>query len=135
MENQSTLFGVYNNITYFIVDYKSEDQFQAACVKWFDETFYNHRRMLFAIPNGGARDGRTASILNATGVRPGVADLCLVLPEGKVVWIEMKLPNGRQSPDQVSWEAMLDEREHLYLVVRSMEDFKQLILQFLFIPR
>lgn len=36
--------------------------------------------LMFAIPNGGYRDGITAASLKAEGVKPGVPDICLPVP-------------------------------------------------------
>lgn len=63
---------------------------------------------LFAVPNGGKRDLRTAARLKAEGVRPGVPDLFLALPRGEAsgLWIELKRRRGGAvSPDQ---RAMID---------------------------
>ena len=48
----------------------------------------------FAIPNGEHRHIRAAMRLKAEGVRRGVPDLCFMLPQGRVAWLEMKAPNG-----------------------------------------
>lgn len=60
-------------------------------------SFYNSavrplgQTMLFAVPNGGARDAITGGILMAEGVRSGVADLVLLINGGRTVFIEVKL--------------------------------------------
>ncbi len=49
--------------------------------------------MLFAIPNGGDRDPRVGAKLKQEGVRRGVPDLCLPVPNGVFngLYIEMNL--------------------------------------------
>lgn len=68
-------------------------------------------RMLFAIPNGGARSKATAGRLKAEGVRPGVSDLFLSVPKGCYhgLYIEMKAISGRASDEQKAWIAAARE--------------------------
>jgi len=42
--------------------------------------------------------GRTGAILSGMGVKPGVADLALVLPGGRPGFLELKSRKGRLSP-------------------------------------
>jgi hypothetical protein len=75
----------------------SESKLQIAMVKWFG--YFYPKRFLCAIPNGGNRSPITGAILKAEGVRAGVADLFLMEASGEFhgLWIEVKLPKGRQS--------------------------------------
>ena len=55
----------------------------------------------YAIPNGGSRNALEAKNLKSEGVRAGVSDLCVILPD-KTLYIEMKkrpkiLKNGKKS--------------------------------------
>jgi hypothetical protein len=104
----------------------TEDQLQAAQVKWFDEQYPQHRQMLFAVPNGGKRDKRTAQLMQATGVKPGVADLVLVLYYA-VVFIENKVGNGEQSQAQIDFQRRVEVRGHLYFLLRTLDEFKDLM--------
>lgn len=58
--------------------------------------------LLFAIPNGGIRDSRTAGNLKMEGVRKGVPDLFFAFPTAHYhgLFIEMKKDGGRLSPEQ-----------------------------------
>ena len=64
-------------------------------------------RMLFAVPNGGARAKATAGRLKAEGVRAGVPDVCLPVPSGiyASLWIELKRPYEPGKPKGVTSEA------------------------------
>jgi VRR-NUC domain len=53
----------------------------------------------FAVPNGGIRDGKTASILRLTGVRPGIPDI-LLLHRGRLHGLELKTARGKISEEQ-----------------------------------
>lgn len=57
----------------------------------------------FAVPNGGARHIRVAAKLKAEGVRPGVPDLCFVLPGGHFAGLELKSEKGRLSEHQIEF--------------------------------
>lgn len=61
--------------------------------------------LMYAVPNGGKRDPVTAAKLKQEGVKPGVPDVCLPVPRGgwAALYLEMKAPNGRLSPDQQHW--------------------------------
>lgn len=72
----------------------TEGLLQAACFAYWSK-HYRRRSLLFAIPNGGTRDKREAVQLKAQGVTAGVSDLALMLPAGRIVFIEMK--NGKQA--------------------------------------
>lgn len=58
---------------------------------------------VFHVPNGGLRDPRVAAKLKADGVLPGVPDIGVVLPGGKILWIEVKAPGGRLSEAQIAF--------------------------------
>ena len=61
---------------------------------------------MHAIPNGGKRDIRTAAMLKAEGVKPGVPDICLPVPRGGKhgLYIELKRrKGGTVSEAQQAW--------------------------------
>ena len=69
---------------------KPESKLQRACVKWFDENISPTQAFLFAVPNGGSRHKLEAYNLKLEGLKPGVADLILILSGGTTVFIELK---------------------------------------------
>lgn len=72
---------------------------QVTFVRWFRATYPGVR--IFAIPNGGYRDKRTAQRLKDEGVEPGVPDLYV---PAWGLWIEMKrTKGGKVSEDQAEW--------------------------------
>jgi hypothetical protein len=62
---------------------------QQGFVRWFKNQYPDV--VIFAIPNGGRRDIKTAVTLQLEGVLPGVPDL--YIPCWKL-WIEMKHKDG-----------------------------------------
>ena len=61
-----------------------EHRIQAALFKWarYSAAETPVLRLMFAIPNGGARDAITGAILKAEGVKPGVPDVFLPVASG-----------------------------------------------------
>lgn len=52
------------------------------CVGWFRLQYPAVGKLLFAVPNGGARSRTEAAIMKAEGVTAGVTDLILLLGRG-----------------------------------------------------
>ena len=57
-----------------------EHALQCACVHWFRIQYPEYATLIFAVPNGGARNAITGARLKDEGVTAGVADLILLLP-------------------------------------------------------
>ena len=109
---------------------EEEHQIQSACVRWFAYQHPELKGLLFAVPNGGARNKATAGKLKAEGVVAGVSDLILLVPRiicGVAQWhglcIEMKKPGGYQSPEQRQWEATVNGYGYKYAVCHSLDEF------------
>lgn len=91
----------------------TEHQEQAAVISWWHAAHGLYRLQifaLFAVPNGGARDAITGSLLKAEGVRPGTPDLILAAPTPAFsgLFIEMKKVGGaKPSPEQEAFIAYL----------------------------
>ena len=111
-----------------------EHHIQVACVRWFRLKYPHLFARLFAVPNGGRRDGVTGARLKEEGVLAGVADLILLVPNAgyHALLIEMKTPKGRQSDTQKWWEQEIcAEREYKYVVCRSLEEFVREVEEYL----
>lgn len=112
-----------------------ESQIQQNCVTWFRLQYPKIGRLLFAVPNGGARNAREAAIMKGEGVTAGVADLILLLPSGAYssLCIEFKTTSksSRQTPTQKEWQALAEANGNKYVVCRSIEDFQREIREYL----
>lgn len=117
-----------------------EHQLQCACVRWFNYEHQDLRGLLFAIPNGGKRDERTAAKLKAEGVVAGVADLMLAVPKNKGeytqyhgLFIEMKTDDksSKQRPSQKEFEGKVTMMRYRYVVIRTFEEFTNEINSYL----
>lgn len=76
----------------------------------------------FAIPNQGNRHIMNATKMKAEGVRSGVADLCFMLPEGRVGWLEMKTSKGVLSDNQKAFRDRAMALGHHWALARSVDE-------------
>ena len=62
--------------------------------------------------------------MKAEGVRRGVADIIFLAPQphGPLL-IEMKKPQGYQSPEQKAWQRSAEAAGYKYVVCRSLDEF------------
>ncbi len=90
----------------------SESAIQRAVAELIDHSI--KPGFCFAVPNNEVRP--------APGMRGGAADLCLLLPDGSVAFIEVKAKRGRQSPVQRDFEARCNRIGVPYAVVRSVDE-------------
>lgn len=110
-----------------------ESEMQRSCKRWFDLQYPKLSRLLFAVPNGGARNSREAAIMKAEGVTAGVADMILLIPRHGYgcLCIEFKTREGRQSDSQRHWQADAEANGNKYVVIRSVEQFVNEIKKYL----
>lgn len=112
---------------------QSEDRLQQDCVMWFRNTYPEWRGILYSVPNGGKRTQREAALLKSTGVFPGVSDLHLLTiynGEPKIVFLEAKTKKGYQSKNQVTWQSLVEGMGFTYLLFRTLEEFKAIIIKY-----
>ena len=113
---------------------EEEHRIQCECVKYFALQYPSLRGRLFAVPNGGRRDEKTAAKLKAEGVVAGVADLILLKSNRDygALLIEMKTLKGRQRDSQKAWQNIVcADGEYKYVVCRSFDDFKREVEDYL----
>lgn len=104
----------------------TESKLQIACVNWFSYQYPNLSPLFFAVPNGGKRTLTEAKILKAEGVKRGVSDLLLLVPnaEYNFLAIEMKAEKGIQSPNQKQWQKSIEALGFgKYIICRSTTEF------------
>ena len=119
----------------------AESDIQQTCVAWFRRQYPAYAKLLFAVPNGGARSAVEASIMSGEGVLAGVADVLLLVPSRKYHGLCMEFKrqairyvDGKrhvlktyQSPAQKEWQKAVEAVGYRYAVVRSLEEFIILI--------
>ena len=113
-----------------------EGRIQSSCVAWFWNTYPQYRELYFCVPNENAREDSNAStgaIRRSMGVVKGVSDTILFLARGKyhALCVEFKTDIGRQSDAQRLWQSKVEAQGFRYEVVRSLEEFKKLIKEYL----
>ena len=113
---------------------QEEHRIQCAIVKWFYYAYPAYRGgCLFAVPNGGHRNIQTARNLKAEGVTSGVSDLLLLVPKRDYhgLCVEVKTPVGRQSENQKNWQRIIEAQGYRYEIVRSLDEFAELVRWYL----
>lgn len=92
--------------------------------------------LLFAIPNGGARNVIVARKLKAEGVKPGVPDLFLPVPRGSWhgLFIEMKAEGGRLSDLQEQWRVGLQQQGYRVAVCYGSHAALDVLQAYLALP-
>ena len=122
-----------------------ESVLQRACVAWFRRNYPDHALLLFAVPNGGGRSKVEAGIMKAEGVTAGVSDMILLMPnyyyhslciEFKCVKTyaedgKFKTRKTYQSAEQKAWQAVAEDAGNKYAVVRSLDEFAELIEEYM----
>lgn len=113
---------------------QEEHRIQCAIVTWFYYAYPAYRGgCLFAVPNGGHRNIQTARSLKAEGVTSGVSDLLLLVPKREYhgLCVEVKTPVGRQSENQKNWQRIIEAQGYRYEIVRSLDEFAELVRWYL----
>jgi len=108
----------------------SESRIQQDCAIWYNNTYclahYKPRCLIFAVPNEN-----TPRLLQTGGLK-GVSDLVAAhVEEGymvRLIFAEIKTPTGKQRPDQKKFESHVTSMGFEYYIVRSLEEFKTIIL-------
>ena len=87
-------------------------------------------------PNGGARDKRTAAMLNRAGVKPGVWHCVVIWPDpfagggSRVLGIALKVGRGEISQAQLDWHWIASGAGVSTAVCRSLADVESALKQF-----
>jgi hypothetical protein len=114
---------------------QSESQIQQACIQWFRYNYPDlwNAGMLYHNANEGIRPGGQGRRIKREGLVKGVADLCLSVPKGGfgALYIEMKKPGGRLSPEQKQWGENAIKYGNKWVVCYSCEEFANIITNYL----
>lgn len=84
-------------------------------MQWWDQYAPTKKidpRLLYAVPNGGLRNKVVAAKLKAEGVRKGVLDMILDVPNDVFhgLRIELKAKDGAATKDQIEFADLLRRR-------------------------
>lgn len=109
----------------------TESKLQQEIVNFYNNEFclkfHKPRGILFSIPNGGTRNKLEAMTMKATGLLAGASDLIVILPNSKLLFIEVKIDKGLQSEKQIDFENRVKKLGYDYFIVRSLDEFKNIV--------
>ena len=110
-----------------------EHKLQVSMINWFRLQYPSMRHNLFAIPNGGRRDAATGRRLKDEGVLAGVSDLILLKSNRcyGALLIETKTRKGVQRESQKEWESKITADGYKYVIVRSLDEFIEVVTEYL----
>ena len=75
-----------------------------------------------AIPNGGKRNLSVAVKLKREGLKPGSPDLYVMLPDGKIAWLELKVKGGSLSIEQQAFRNVCKRLGHHWAVAKTLDE-------------
>jgi len=105
---------------------KSESKIQQEIFVWYWNGYclpiHDRRELILHIPNEGKDNGRLVPV----GLYPGASDLLFTF-RGQHYYCEVKDAKGKQSPNQKKFQAHVEQCGYEYFIVRSLEEFKQLL--------
>lgn len=104
----------------------TESRLQQLCFLWHWNTYPQERGRLWMQYNN-PKNAEHGAILKGMGLIAGVSDLAYLREDGRMVFIEMKLPGEGQSERQKQWQSMVQACGAEYHVIRSLEEFQNLI--------
>lgn len=98
---------------------KSEHTIQCDCVNWFRKEYKDY--IIHSTPNEATRNNTR---YKQSGVLSGVADLTVKINNSIFIDIEVKDHKGRQSKNQINIQKKLEKINSNYIVVKSLDEFK-----------
>ena len=105
---------------------ETEGRIQQECFQWHWNNYPSQRGRLFLVHNNPLNkiDGARRK---AMGMVAGVSDLIYLRDNLPPLCIEMKDETGRQSEAQANWQKVAESVGCEYVIVRSLDEFKQAI--------
>lgn len=106
----------------------SESDLQKAVASYLDDLAERGRLYWFHCPNSIRTSYSQAKAHKAYGMKAGVPDCVIMLPDGKTLFIELKTKVGALQPSQKDAHAKLIALGHRVHVVRADNAFEAKIL-------
>lgn len=111
-----------------------EARIQASCVEYLWNNYPETRGLYIHIPNEGNRSSKLdGAMRKALGLVAGAPDTFLFIARHGYfgLAIEYKTETGVQSQEQKAFQARLERQGYLYRLCRSLDQFKQIISEYL----
>lgn len=103
-----------------------EGGIQATLMEWamLMENRWPQLRLLFHVPNGGARSKSEAGRMKRQGVKAGVPDLMLPVARGGYhgLFVELKAEKGSLTAEQKEWIRLLQEQGYAATVCKGLDE-------------
>lgn len=111
----------------------TEDKLQYECIKWANDNLPKTRILLYHVPNGGYRTKKEGAKFAAIGVKPGVADLHLDVPNGMYhgLKMELKTEKGKLSASQEKYRDEVTAAGYKYVLIKTVDQFKHEMFDYL----
>lgn len=106
---------------------RPEHKLQCSVIDYLD-AFGRPDLFWFAVPNGDFRHVNTALRLKAEGVKPGVADICILKPYGRCAWLELKAKRGSLSDHQVGFATRCTNLGHDWGTAKTLDEAVELLV-------
>lgn len=111
-----------------------EARIQASCVEFLWNNYPETRGLYIHIPNEGNRSSKLdGAMRKALGLVAGAPDTFLFMPRNGYAGlaVEFKTEVGVQSEEQKAFQARLEKQGYCYRLCRSLEQFKQILADYL----
>lgn len=112
----------------------TEDDIQKSCLQWFELTYPKLKKLIWHTPNGGFRSARAGARFKALGVRPGVPDLFIAIPNNGFggLFVELKHPDNYNVTDKQKAMQKLLKQSGYKVIGRctSLEQFQKSVRQY-----
>jgi hypothetical protein len=114
----------------------SEAQLQAEIVMWYTNNYclkiHNPKGVIFSVPNELSGTNVIATMqAKAKGLKKGVSDLVVILPNKQTIFVELKVGKNTQSESQKAFQRDVQALGFNYHLVYSLNEFKQIICKYL----
>lgn len=124
---------------------ESEVAIQQNIYEWANNTYcltsHNPSLIIHSVPNGIGFNipsivpkqfhaairktiAMSIDVLKKTGMVSGISDLIIHGVNGRCIMVEVKINDGKQSPNQIKIQNKVIALRGFYILVRSLEDFK-----------
>jgi len=80
-----------------------------------------------AVTNEGIRSLRMGARMKRQGLQPGAPDMGVLMPNGRVGWLEFKTRTGRQSVEQKGFQSRLLRIQHPYAIIRTFDEAEKVL--------